>query len=361
MKWLVFLLLLTSAAAVDLAEVPAHLPPPQRLALEQDRTKIAARWQTFLGKEAAFRQKYAGTKPGTARADEALRAKAVLEAEGDAIVADAETFNATIAALPPPDGFDPRVLVTRSEYEQAQREEARLERRRQLYRDELERMRQLGASLRQGSAEFERLQEKARIDCLEDIVLKIPAGSCFNGLAAQGILSAADAQTLTLGYDSLKLLIETGQGLSSDDAGEQYEKVVASRRSLRDLLSSGAVDQLTPASQKWLRALEGLFDGTAEALRPDKADETRSKYEQVGKALVSAGVAIVPPAALIELAFTVGEKSFEQRILAVPLAAYGQASSKNFEARRFFQQRLETTDADLAAVRETIAKFEAVR
>jgi hypothetical protein len=81
------------AQTLALALVPVALPRTQRVALNQKRTELLRRWEESLAKKSAFKREFKGTQDGTPRAEVAERRKAILKAEADAIVDDADAFN----------------------------------------------------------------------------------------------------------------------------------------------------------------------------------------------------------------------------------------------------------------------------
>lgn len=353
------------ADELELASVPIDCPEPRRTRLYDERAGLLRRWAAFLEHEAKMKREYAGAAKGTPEGDRAEQRRDELQAEADAIGADADAFNEKIARLakelkPTHPVVDPRQLVTESEYASAKRWRAELLRRRTTIEGQLARLDAIGASLRRDSREFEKLREQAQIDCLEDVLMKIPAGACFEGLAAMKFIQPEQAKTLADGFNTLKLLVEAQQAVGAERDDEKFQKVLSTRNELRELLMGGAVEKLDPKARLWLQTMEGVFDAAAQSLGPVDATQPASKVETLGKAFVAFGEAVYPPAALIEITGTVAEKSLRQHYLQEPLEALGEALSKNFDARRVYTARLESVHYQLSAVQETIGRYEAV-
>lgn len=370
LRWLLLLGCLFATRAVraeelELASVPVDFPEPRRTELHDERAELLRRWQTSLEHERKLKLDYAGAKKGTPRGDEAERRRDEVQAEADAIVDAADAFNEKIARLakelkPTHPVVDPRKFVTAADYDDAKRWRAELLRRQALIQGQLAKLEAIGDGLRSDSREFEKLREQAQIDCLEDVLMKIPAGACFEGLAAQKLITKEEAKALADGFNALKLLVEAQQAVSAERDEEKFQKVLSTRNELRELLMGGAVEKLDPKARAWLQTMEGVFDATAQSLGPGDAAQPTGKIETLGKAFVAFGEAVYPPAALVEIAGTVAEKSLRQQILKEPLEALGEALSKNFDARRVYTARLESVQYQLSAVQETIGRYEAV-
>lgn len=353
------------AEELELASVPIDWPEPLRTELCDERAELQRRWKTSLEHEQKLQLDYAGAKKGTPRGDEAERRRDEVQTEADAISEAADAFNEKIAQLakelkPTNPVVDPRKLVTESDYDDAKRWRAELLRRQALIQGQLAKLDAIGNSLRSDSREFEKLREQAQIDCLEDVLMKIPAGACFDGLAATKLINKEEAKALADGFNALKLLVEAQQAVSAESDAEKFQKVLSTRSELRDLIAGGAIEKLDPKARAWLQTMEGLFDAAAQSLGPTDAKQPTSKIETLGKAVVAFGEAVFPPAALVEITGTVLEKSARQQVLRAPLESLAEAQSKNFNARRLFQARLESVQHDLVAVQETIGRYEAV-
>jgi hypothetical protein len=362
-----FVLMVGRAGAeeLELLPVPAAFPEPRRSELKDERAELLRRWDASLATEEKLKQRYAGAKKGTPLGDEAEARRGELQAEVDAIGTAADTFNETITHLtqalaPTNPVVDPRRFVTASEYDYAKQWRTDLLRRRALIEGQLEKLHAIGDSLRRDSREFEKLREQAQIDCLEDVLMKIPAGACFEGLAARNLINKEQAKVLADGFNTLKLLVETQQAISAKGDEEKFQKVLSTRNELRELLMGSAVEKLDPKARLWLQTLEGVFDAAAQSVGPDDGTPRPHIAETVGKALVAVGEAVFPPAALVEITGTVAEKSLRQHYLKAPLAALDGAMSKNFDARRVYTARLEAVDYQLSAVQDTIGRYEAV-
>lgn len=355
----------TRAEDLELATVPLDFPEPHRSKLHEERAELQRRWQASLAREKKLQLDYAGAKKGTSRGNEAERLRDELQAEVDAVSEAADAFNATVARLakelqPTHPVVDPRRLVTESEYAYAKQWRTELLRRQTMIEGQLGKLDAIGASLQRDSREFEKLREQAQIDCLEDVLMKIPAGACFEGLAAMKFIQPEQAKTLADGFNTLKLLVEAQQAVSAERDDEKFQKVLSTRNELRELLMGGAVEKLDPKARLWLQTMEGVFDAAAQSLGPVDATQPTNTVETLGKAFVAFGEAIYPPAALIEITGTVAEKSLRQHYLQEPLEALGEALSKNFDARRVYTARLESVHYQLSAVQETIGRYEAV-
>lgn len=78
---------------LELAAIPEALPLAQRQALHQKRMELLRRWEDFLDRKARFKREFQGTQEGTPPAEAAAKRKAILKAEADAIVDEADAFN----------------------------------------------------------------------------------------------------------------------------------------------------------------------------------------------------------------------------------------------------------------------------
>jgi len=85
------------AQTLELSPVPAGWPEAVRSGLEGERTALQARWEAFQSHRAEFASEFAGTRVGTPQAAAAAQRKAELTQEANAIVEDADRFNARVA------------------------------------------------------------------------------------------------------------------------------------------------------------------------------------------------------------------------------------------------------------------------
>jgi len=85
-----------SAQELQLSDVPRECPAEVRASLEARRARLLSAWDTFLCAKAAFLAQFAGTEDGTPRAAEAQRKKTELQRQADALVDEADRFNADV-------------------------------------------------------------------------------------------------------------------------------------------------------------------------------------------------------------------------------------------------------------------------
>ena len=93
--------------ALELASVPAYCPTAQQARLEAQREQLQSRWDQFLARKAEYVRAFTGTQVGTPKAAAALQRKQELKLEADAIVDEADQFNAEIALIPRPPPENP--------------------------------------------------------------------------------------------------------------------------------------------------------------------------------------------------------------------------------------------------------------
>ena len=87
------------AQTLELSPVPAGWPEAARSGLEGERAALQARWDAFQSHRAEFASAFAGTRVGTPQAAAAAQRKAELTQEANAIVEDADRFNARVAQV----------------------------------------------------------------------------------------------------------------------------------------------------------------------------------------------------------------------------------------------------------------------
>ncbi|HTQ29806.1 MAG TPA: hypothetical protein VMI53_01230, partial [Opitutaceae bacterium] len=78
-----------------------------------------------------------------------------------------------------PDGFDPRTLITRDDYQDALKKEPDLLRRQKMWQDALAKLQSWQKGLRSDRSEFDKIQRDAQIDALHDVLMNIPASETF--------------------------------------------------------------------------------------------------------------------------------------------------------------------------------------
>ncbi len=259
------------------------------------------------------------------------------------------------------DGIDSRTLITSDDYQDALKKEQDLLKRQQRWQGELDKLKGWQQGLESDRSEFDKIQREAQIDALHDVLLKIPASETFEGFAKLGYLTTDQAGTLTAGYDALKGLVNGAEGLSAENSQEQLEKILEARKDFHDTMTDQVMAKLketNPAAFKWYDGIGKAFDAAQEGIV--FAQQSNHSPEAWGQFAVKVGTAIVPVANYVVIVDTLGEKKLTQHIVQAPLNSLNEALSKNFDAQRYIQQKLDPVNRDLAGVQETITNYEAI-
>ena len=258
-------------------------------------------------------------------------------------------------------GFDSRTLITSDDYHDALNKEPDLLKRQQRWQDELAKLKGWQQGLESDRSEFDKIQREAQIDALHDVLLKIPASETFEKFSDWGYLTKDQAGTLAAGYDALKGLVNGAEGLSAENSQEQLEKILEARKDFHDTMTDQVMMKLketNPAAFKWYDGIGKAFDAAQEGIV--FAQQSNHSPEAWGQFAVKVGVAIVPVANYFVIADTVIEKGGTQYVVQAPLNSLNEALSKNFDAQRYIQQKLDPVNRDLAGVQETIKNYQAV-
>jgi hypothetical protein len=393
--WIALLGIMPAVRGQSAPTAPVDVPAESDLAQNQDNldlkhsldlrhTDLAQRFQAWNEQAQAYNSQYASRDldPSSSEyaAGQAMLSR--LSSDLSSYNDDNAAFAADVARLvprpPPPitspkpitssnqslvgsNGFDSRTLITSDDYQDAVKKEQDLLKRQQRWQDELAKLKGWQEGLESDRSEFDKIQREAQIDALHDVLMKIPAGETFEAFADLKLLTTDQAGALAAGYDALKGLVSVGEGIDAENSHEQFEKILEAQKSFRDSMMDPAMMKLKETNPK---AFE-WYSNVGKTL--DVAKETavfleKSNYspEACGKFIVNVGTAVAPIANFVVIADTVGEKKLTQHIVQAPLNSLNEALSKNFDAQRYIQQKLDPVNRDLAGVQETITNYKAV-
>ncbi|HXC01517.1 MAG TPA: hypothetical protein VNU49_02620 [Opitutaceae bacterium] len=393
--WIALLGLMPAVRGQSAPTPPVDVPAESDLAQNQDNldlkqsldlrhADLAQRFQAWNEQAQAYNSQYASRDldPNSSEyaAGQAMLSR--LSSDLSSYNADNAAFAADVARLVPkppapvnspppikpsnqslvgPDGIDSRALITSDDYQDALKKEQDLLKRQQRWQDELAKLKGWQQGLESDRSEFDKIQREAQIDALHDVLLKIPAGETFEKFSDWGYLTKDQAGTLTAGYDALKGLVNGAEGLSAENNQEQLEKILEARKDFHDTMTDQVMMKLketNPAAFKWYDGIGKAFDAAQEGIV--FAQQSNHSPEAWGQFAVKVGVAIVPVANYVIIADTVIEKGATQHIVQAPLNSLNEALSKNFDAQRYLQQKLDPVNRDLAGVQETITNYEAI-
>jgi hypothetical protein len=259
------------------------------------------------------------------------------------------------------DGFDSRTLITSDDYQDALKKEQDLLTRQQRWQNELAKLKGWQQGLQADRSEFDKIRREAQIDGLHDVLMKIPASETFEAFADLKLLTGDQAGALAAGFDALKGLVSSAEGIGGENSGEQLEKILEAQKSFRDSMTDQAMMTLKETNPKafaWYGNVGKTLDAAREMIV--FAQQNNHSGESWGKFAVKLGTAAVPLANYVVIADTVGEKKLTQHIVQAPLDSLNEALSKNFDAQRYIGQKLDPVNRDLAGVQETIRNYEAV-
>ncbi len=258
-------------------------------------------------------------------------------------------------------GIDPRTLITGDDYQDALKKETDLLNRQQRWQNELTKLQGWQQGLQSDRSEFDKIQREAQIDGLHDVLMNIPAGETFEAFADLKWITGDQAGALSAGYDALKALVSSAEGIGAENSEEQFEKILNAQKSFRDSMTDQAMMALketNPKAFEWCGNVGKTLDAAKEMVV--FAQQKNHSGEAWGKFAVKLGTAVVPLANYVVIADTVGEKKLTQHIVHAPLDSLNEALSKNFDAQRYIQQKLDPVNRDLAGVQETIKNYQAV-
>jgi len=361
-------------AESDLAQDGANLDLKHNLDARRD--DLLRRFQAWNQQAQAYNTHYANRDldPNSAEYADGQALLSRLSSDLSSYNADNAAFAADVARLtprPPPPAvftepspdrvFDPRTLVTRGDYEDAQKREKDLLRHQQLWQNALAKLRGWQQGLEADRGEFSRIQRDAQIDCLHDVLMNIPAGETFEMFAGKNWITKNQAGALAAGYDAIKGLVSSAEGVGAEHSQEQLEKILEAQKNFRDSMTDQAMMTLketNPKAFEWYGNVGKTLDAAREMLV--FSQQSGRSAEAWGKFGVKLGTAVVPLANYIVIADTVGEKIGTRMIVQQPLDSLNEALGKNFDAQRYLQQKLDLVNRDLAAVQETEQKFRAV-
>jgi hypothetical protein len=387
--------IMPSARGQSAPTAPVDVPAESDLAQDQDnldlkhsldlrRADLLQRFQTWNQQAQAYNSQYAN-RDLDQNSSEYAAGQAMLSGLSSDLSSyndDNAAFAADVARLvpkPPPPvdsprpikpsdhplvgskGFDSRSLITRDDYQDALNKEPDLLKRQQRWQSELDKLKGWQHGLESNRSEFDKIQREAQIDALHDVLLKIPASETFEAFANLKYITTDQAGALAAGYDALKGLVNTPEGLSAENSQEQLEKILEARKNFHDTMTDQVMMKLketNPAAFKWYDGIGKAFDAAQEGIV--FAQQSNHSPEAWGQFAVKVGTAIVPVANYVVIADTLGEKKLTQHIVQAPIDSLNEALSKNFDAQRFIQQKLDPVNRDLAGVQETIKNYEAI-
>ena len=337
--------------------------------LDQRYAALLARYQRWKARADAFNQKYGArefdegsreAKDGAAEQQWLTQESADYKQAADAFKADVDKFTDHEAL------FDSRSLITRDEYDDARRKEQELLNRRRGFEAELSKLARSRQSLQGDTDEFAKIQSDAQIDYLHDVLMNIPASDTFAEFAHAKYITSDEAGALSAGYDALKAMVSGEEGIEAADTATQLEKILSAHMTARNVMMDQAMEKLKVstnpverASYAWLESVEKTYYAAAVVIVfSQQKDHSEAAMGQLGVKLCTVAM---PLANYIVIGDILFEKKLSQSIVQKPLDSLNEAMSKNFSAQRYLSDKLDSVNRDLAAVHETVAKYEAVQ
>lgn len=270
--------------------------------------------------------------------------------------------------------FDPRKLVTVKEYEYAKLCQERLQNLERLLKAKRLELRGWRGDLNRYNQEFETLRAETAEVSLSEILAAIPFSETVAEMSKyeryQRYLTPRRVDQLKSAYTALKSIVSGGEVLSAKTDVDRLRKALEAANGVRETLTGLAVAGLPPADEGriWVertgKTLKIFAASLLFLIEQSKGTQNGSFLEKIEPGLtLGAGVYGIMYNPWVGPAIAAEGIAFKRtRTLIIRRATddLDGALSKNWSADRYLDTKLVSIKEDLAAVQETIGKYESV-
>lgn len=258
---------------------------------------------------------------------------------------------------------DPRLLITPSIYTKAQKDAAMLKVLREQLEEKIVEVQGWKTRLEKDFNEFEALRREAQRELVFAIADALPVGAIFGEASKNGIVTEASAAKIEAGFEALKGLVNEGRGFAATEDAERFKRIMEGNRELTKAMETVSRTALTKEAQTWLKGFDKAYKAGTEIIAgtlKNREKDQPADYEPIGRALISLGEIMVPGAAALSKVERLGEHGVEYWAAAEAQTALGDALSKNWDAERHLNRKLERLKEFQPEVQRLIDGYESL-
>ena len=245
-------------------------------------------------------------------------------------------------------------FVTRADCQDASRQIVRMVNKRDSFEKKLAQLKAWDTGLRRDSKEFEAMREEATEDLAWEFIEHLPVAEGLDALKDIQAMKGVNIEKIKAAYDATKGLLETGRGIITREDKERADLIVSGNLELRKaMLGMAGADEKT---RKLLDAISKVYDIGAKGVLAASRDKltTRDKL----KFAMDVVEVVQPWWGVAVLAENGTERGGSYYYSGLALQSLNDAQSSNWNARRYFSERIDRLNIDIDTQQTTLTKYQ---
>jgi hypothetical protein len=248
----------------------------------------------------------------------------------------------------------PAMFVTQAQCVSAFREIVRLQKRQDNLTAKIAEVQRWELGLNKDEKEFENLRLGAQQDLGWEFVDHVPIAEGLDALKGNAALQGVNIERIKTSYEAIKGALETGRGISANDAHERAKQIIFGNRELTEaMIHATGLDENSKALLDTVSKIMNVGADVAIAT----STENISDREKL-KTVMTIVEIIQPWWGFGTLGENVAERGVQYHEANEALVSLHDAQSKNWNARRFLTQKLNQVNEEVTQQQLIITKYQ---